>query len=172
MRITTASPTRILLSKTIHRGAKGFLDFLTLPVYAGKGFKVCSGHRTDEMKNKSLSIIVLTTLALALFAAIPVNAADTELKVAVQLKGGLEAGQQLLQAMEDFSNVEWAVILEDLTASDLADVDTLGTEITTFIPPCIIHKISIFISCCYDCHPRNSFPEFSSLWGGMKIRTM
>lgn len=79
----------------------------------------------NEMKSKSLSIIVLTTLALALFTAIPVEAADADLKVAVQLKGGLEAGQHLLAAMEDFSNVEWTVVLEDLTASDLADVDML-----------------------------------------------
>ena len=53
------------------------------------------------------------------------EAAETELTIIVQLKGGLEAGQHLQAAMEDFSNAEWTVIFGDLTASDLTNVDML-----------------------------------------------
>ena len=77
------------------------------------------------MKRKTLSIILLTTLVLSLFAAIPARAADPDLKIVVQLKGGLEAGSHLVQAMEDISNAEWAVVFEDLAASDLSDADML-----------------------------------------------
>jgi len=77
------------------------------------------------MKRKTLTILLLTTLVLSVFAAIPVNAADPDLKIVVQLKGGLEAGQHLVQAMEDISNAEWAVVFDDLTASDLSDADML-----------------------------------------------
>lgn len=99
-----------------------------MPVHTEKDFK--GRHRyTQEgelmMKRKTLTILLLTTLVLSVFAAIPVNAADPDLKIVVQLKGGLEAGQQLVQAMEDISNAEWAVVFDDLMASDLSDADML-----------------------------------------------
>jgi len=99
-----------------------------LPVHTEKDFKGLDRYTQEgelKMKRKTLSILLLITLALSVFAAIPVSAADPDLKIVVQLKGGLEAGQHLVQAMEDISNAEWAVVFDDLAASDLSDADML-----------------------------------------------
>lgn len=77
------------------------------------------------MKRRTLSIVLLITVLLFGLTALPVIAADSELKVVVQLKGGLEPGIHLLAAMEDFSNTEWSVVLEDISASDLTGADML-----------------------------------------------
>ena len=77
------------------------------------------------MRRRSLSILLLTTLTLTVLSSIPVFAMDPDLKIVVQLKGALEADNPLNMAIEAFSNVEWQVVLEDLSASDLADADML-----------------------------------------------
>ena len=77
------------------------------------------------MKRRTLSIVLLTTFLLFGLTALPVIAADSDLKVVVQLKGGLEPGIHILAAMEDFSNTDWSVVLGDLSASDLTGADML-----------------------------------------------
>jgi len=79
----------------------------------------------NEMKRRTLSIVLLTTFLLFGLTALPVIAADSDLKVVVQLKGGLEPGIHILAAMEDFSNTDWSVVLGDLSASDLTGADML-----------------------------------------------
>jgi hypothetical protein len=74
---------------------------------------------------RSISILLFTTLVIVGLTAVPVFAADPDLNIVVQLKGGLEPGIHLVAAMEDFSNTEWSVVLEDLSASDLEDADML-----------------------------------------------
>ena len=77
------------------------------------------------MKRRTLSIVLLTTVLLFGLTAMPVIAADSDLTVVVQLKGGLEPGIHLQAAMEDFSNADWSVVLGDLSASDLTGADML-----------------------------------------------
>jgi outer membrane murein-binding lipoprotein Lpp len=79
----------------------------------------------NEMKRRTLSIVLLTTILLLGIAVMPVIAADSDLKVVVQIKGGLEPGIHLQAAMEDFSNTDWSVVLGDISASDLTGADML-----------------------------------------------
>ena len=69
------------------------------------------------MKKKMLSVLVMSTLLLSLFAAGSVKAAKP-IAVAVA-KGAVQPDKQLAAMVADFSWVEWRVVLGDLKATDL-----------------------------------------------------
>ncbi|MGD2200849.1 MAG: hypothetical protein PVJ38_04345 [Candidatus Bathyarchaeota archaeon] len=71
------------------------------------------------MKKKFLSVFLLVTLALSLYA-VAVPAFASEPKVVVHLKGALEPDLQLEAAMNNISWVEWSVVYGEITASDLS----------------------------------------------------
>jgi len=76
------------------------------------------------MKNKILSILLLTTLALSLCSvATPTWAANP--RVVVHFKGALAPDNQLTYIMNNMSWVTWSVVLEDIEASDLTGADML-----------------------------------------------
>ena len=76
------------------------------------------------MNRKTLTLILLSTLAFGLLSTIPVMAA-TDYKIVVYVKGGLVPGQFLEAAMEDISYVQWSVVLANLSDSDITDADML-----------------------------------------------
>lgn len=76
------------------------------------------------MKNKFIGLLLLSTLLMSMTSFALVGAQSSG-KVVVHLKGALEADDNLKAAMEDYSYVDWAVVTEEITASDLAGVDML-----------------------------------------------
>jgi len=76
------------------------------------------------MKKRIFALLVLSTMLASLCVSAGA-AGDTSGKVVVHLKGALEADDNLKAAMEDYSYVEWAVVVEELTASDLEGADML-----------------------------------------------
>ncbi len=77
------------------------------------------------MKNKFIGLLLLSTLILSISTAAFAGAETIDAKIVVQMKGALDADDNLKAAMNDFSNVEWAVVLGELTAADLAGADML-----------------------------------------------
>lgn len=75
------------------------------------------------MKRKLISLVVLSLLAFTTLSLIPAAAADKPV-VVVHLKGALEADYQL-RALMNTSWVEWKVVYEDITASDLSGASML-----------------------------------------------
>lgn len=76
------------------------------------------------MKRKIIPLVVLTILALSTLAALPVSAAPDNPIVVAHLKGALEPDLQL-QAMMNLSWVDWRVVLDEITASDLDGASVL-----------------------------------------------
>ena len=76
------------------------------------------------MKNKLVGILLLSTLFMSM-TSIALVGAESSGKVVIHLKGALEADDNLKAAMEDYSFVDWSVVLGDLTASDLSEADML-----------------------------------------------
>lgn len=76
------------------------------------------------MKSKLIGLLLLSTLFVSL-TSIALVGAESSGKVVVQLKGALEADDNLKAAMEDYSYVDWSVVTGDLTASDLSGADML-----------------------------------------------
>jgi hypothetical protein len=76
------------------------------------------------MKSKLIGLLLLSTLFMSL-TSIALVGAESSGKVVVQLKGALEADDNLKAAMEDYSYVDWSVVTGDLTASDLSGADML-----------------------------------------------
>jgi polyhydroxyalkanoate synthesis regulator phasin len=77
----------------------------------------------DLMKKKLISLVVLTLLALASLSMISVSAATKPI-VVVHLKGAFEPDTQL-KALMNTTWIEWKVVLEDLSSSDLSGADML-----------------------------------------------
>jgi hypothetical protein len=76
------------------------------------------------MKNKFIGLLLLSTLIMSMTSFALVGAQSNG-KAVVHLKGALEADDNLKAAMEDYSYVDWSVVTEEITASDLAGVDML-----------------------------------------------
>lgn len=76
------------------------------------------------MKNKFIGLLLLSTLLMSM-TSIALVGAQTSGKVVIHLKGALEADDNLLAAMEDYSYVDWEVVTGDITASDLSGADML-----------------------------------------------
>jgi hypothetical protein len=84
------------------------------------------------MKSKLSGIVILSILLTSLSVVALVGAQTPSLisanagsKVVVHLKGALDADDNLKAAMADYSYVEWAVVLEDITSADLSGADML-----------------------------------------------
>ncbi|HEX9913776.1 MAG TPA: hypothetical protein VGB32_02565, partial [Candidatus Bathyarchaeia archaeon] len=77
------------------------------------------------MKNKFIGLLLLSTLILSISTAAFAGAETTDAKIVVQMKGALDADDNLKTAMNDITNVEWALVLGELTAADLAGADML-----------------------------------------------
>jgi outer membrane murein-binding lipoprotein Lpp len=76
------------------------------------------------MKNKFIGLLLLSTLFMSM-TSIALVGAQTSGKVVIHLKGALEADDNLNAAMVDYAYVEWSVVTEDITSSDLAGADML-----------------------------------------------
>jgi len=76
-----------------------------------------------KMKRKLISLVVLSLLAFATLSVIPAAAADKPV-VVVHLKGALEADYQL-RALMNTSWIEWKIVYEDLSSSDLSGATML-----------------------------------------------
>ena len=76
-----------------------------------------------KMKRKLISLVVLSLLAFATLSVFPATAADKPV-VVVHIKGSLEADYQL-RALMNTSWVEWKVVYEDISASDLSGASML-----------------------------------------------
>ena len=77
------------------------------------------------MKRKSISIIVLITLAISTLAVIPALGAHHEKAIVVaQLKGALEPDTQL-QAMMNLTWIDWRVVLDEITPANLSGAKML-----------------------------------------------
>jgi hypothetical protein len=76
------------------------------------------------MKSKIIGLILLSTLFISM-TSIALVGAESSGKVVVHMKGALEADDNLKAAMEDYSYVDWSVVTEPLTASDLEGADML-----------------------------------------------
>jgi hypothetical protein len=76
------------------------------------------------MKIKIIGLLLLSTLFMSL-TSIALVGAESSGKVVVHMKGALDADDNLKAAMEDYSNVDWSVVTEELTASDLSGTDML-----------------------------------------------
>lgn len=76
------------------------------------------------MKSKLIGILLLSTIFMSMGVALA-GADSVDFKVIVHFKGALEADDNLKAAMEDYSYVDWEVVLEDITASDLSGADML-----------------------------------------------
>lgn len=78
------------------------------------------------MKRKLLPTLLLSTLIIAMISATSVLATDAQdLVIVVQLKGAIEAGDHLIAAIGNFTNIEWKVVTGDLTSADLSGADML-----------------------------------------------
>jgi hypothetical protein len=73
---------------------------------------------------KSLIYLLISTLAIGLLVSAPVLA-ETDYKIVVYVKGGLIVDEYLEAAMDDISYVDWTVLFDSITESDLADADML-----------------------------------------------
>ena len=77
------------------------------------------------MKRKTISIIVLITLAISTLAVIPALGAHHEKAIVVaQLKGALEPDTQL-QAMMNLTWIDWRVVLDEITPANLSGAKML-----------------------------------------------
>lgn len=78
------------------------------------------------MKKKFLSLILLTTLALSICAALPVSASSHEKpKIVAHLKGAMEADIQLQAIMGNITDVQWEVVLGDVNPAVLSGAKML-----------------------------------------------
>lgn len=79
------------------------------------------------MKNKLISLIILSSIILSVSAAAFAGAETVDAVIVVHMKGALaaDADVYLNDAMDTFTNIQWKVVLGDLTAADLAGADML-----------------------------------------------
>jgi len=79
------------------------------------------------MRSKYISLILLSTLILSASASAFAEAETVDAVIVVHMKGALaaDADVYLNDAMATFTNIEWKVVLGDLTAADLVGADML-----------------------------------------------
>lgn len=77
------------------------------------------------MKRKLLPLLLLTSLALSMYALTCPASAESEPVIVAHLKGALEADAQLEAIMSNVTDIEWVVVLGELTSSDLVDASML-----------------------------------------------
>jgi hypothetical protein len=79
------------------------------------------------MKSKLISLIILSSIILSVSASAFAGAETVDAVIVVHLKGALaaDADVYLNDAMNTFTNIQWKVVLGDLTAADLAGADML-----------------------------------------------
>jgi outer membrane murein-binding lipoprotein Lpp len=75
------------------------------------------------MKKKLIPLVVLSLLTLTMISMIPASAAEKPI-IVVHVKGALEPDYQL-DALMNSSWIEWKVVLEDLSTSDLSGAKML-----------------------------------------------
>jgi hypothetical protein len=78
-----------------------------------------------RMKNRFIGLLILSTLILSLSTAAFAGAETVDAVIVVQMKGALDADDNLKAAMSDITNVEWKVVLGELTAADITGADML-----------------------------------------------
>ena len=79
------------------------------------------------MKNKLISLIILSSIILSVSAAAFAGAETVDAVIVVHMKGALaaDADVYLNDAMDTFTNIQWKVVLGDLAAADLVGADML-----------------------------------------------
>jgi len=77
------------------------------------------------MRSKIINLILLSSLLLSASSAALAGAQTADATIVVQMKGALDADDNLKAAMADITNVEWKVVLGELTAADLTGADML-----------------------------------------------
>jgi hypothetical protein len=92
----------------------------------GESFYAVHSYLNPEktMKGKIIRLLLLSTLFMSL-TSIALVGAESSGKVVVHMKGALDADDNLKAAMADYSYVDWLVVLEELTATDLEGADML-----------------------------------------------
>jgi hypothetical protein len=77
------------------------------------------------MKKKLLPLLLLTSLVLSFYTVACPALAESKPVIVAHLKGALEADAQLLAIIGNVTDIEWVVVLDELTSSDLADASML-----------------------------------------------